>query len=168
MGGSARDLYLLSKPARGRQCWGMPKRRSVHPPPEPPDRGPLPGGTLGARIYNARLRKKLSKAELSRRLGLKTWHMLHWWESDKHKPGEKNIRLLATELDVTADELLGLAEGQEPDYAAWRAFKETPSYAELSEGQRRSLRIFDWPAGFQPTLESYRWLVEALKASEKA
>jgi len=162
----AANPYRLRASVPGCQSSVMAKRRSS---PPLADAKPIRGATLGARIYAARTRAGLSKADVQRAMGLKTWHMVHWWETDKHEPrGYGVLRKLAEVLRVTPEELLGIAEGQEPPFEAWEAFKRTPTYAELSDGQRRALRGFAWPPGEVPTVESYRWLVESLKTTRPA
>ena len=65
------------------------------------------------RLKQARKRKKLSQAELSRQLGV-TQQAVGKWETGRSTPDPVTVARLAELLDTTTDVLLGL---QQPDFA---------------------------------------------------
>ena len=65
------------------------------------------------RLRQARKRKKLSQAELSRQLGV-TQQAVGKWETGRSTPDPVTVARLAELLDTTTDVLLGL---QQPDFA---------------------------------------------------
>ena len=65
------------------------------------------------RLKQARKRKKLSQAELSRQLGV-TQQAVGKWETGRSTPDPVTVARLAELLDTTTDGLLGL---QQPDFA---------------------------------------------------
>lgn len=53
-------------------------------------------------------------------------------------------------------ELLGILDGQEPAFDAWRAFLATPDAASMTPDERTALAGIPWPRGRQPTVASYQ------------
>ena len=67
---------------------------------------------LGARIRSARTVAGLSQPELARRVGT-TQSQIWAWEAEQKMPRLDSLALVATELGVSADWLLGLVEDGE-------------------------------------------------------
>lgn len=124
-------------------------------------RQPIKGNTIGERILDAMERKGLNISQLAKLLGTR-WGTVQGWTTDKAEPQRYLIRL-AEALDVTTDELLGIAEGQEPDWASWQKLKKTPEFHALSDGERRWLRTQFWPPNFVPALKDYYDLIRILR-----
>lgn len=93
-----------------------------------------------------------------------TYQTLRNWITDKHPPdrAERHSHRLLEVLHMTAEELWGIAEGQDPPFKAWREFVEIAG-PKLSPDERRSLAGFPWPPGKQPTVESYWTALSALR-----
>jgi hypothetical protein len=68
-------------------------------------------------------------------------------------------------LDVTLEELLGVADGQDPPFAAWRPFIET--HSEITSDERKALQCFAWPSGTAPSVAAYEVLLTAIRMSRK-
>lgn len=130
-----------------------------------PHVSPLGGASLGERIDAARKRAGLSKSELARRLD-KGYRTVQTWIRDEHEPGGENVRRIAEVLGVTADELLGIMDGQDPPFAAWAQFLETPTGRSLTAEHRRSLAALPWPRGTAPTVAAYLMAAESLRLTE--
>lgn len=127
-----------------------------------PSSPPIAGGTIGERIDAARKKAGLTKSELAREMG-KGYRTIQTWIRDEHEPGGDNVRLLAEVLGVTADELLGIMDGQAPPFVAWVAFLETPTGKALPAEHRKALAALPWPRGTQPTVAAYIMATEALR-----
>ncbi|BCS94921.1 hypothetical protein DSLASN_05530 [Desulfoluna limicola] len=68
---------------------------------------------VGLRLEKLFKEKKISKAEIQRRLGLKSWDTVHKWTKGKYIPKGKNLTQLADILDVSTDYILLGKGGQE-------------------------------------------------------
>jgi transcriptional regulator with XRE-family HTH domain len=121
------------------------------------------GGNVGERIDAARKLRGLSKRELADALGHKDQAQVSKWISGTKDPSPGSLRKLAEVLAVTVDDLLGVAEGQEPPFTAWREFLATPEGQTMNDGERRALRAFNWPSELQPTVHGYVGLLGALR-----
>lgn len=128
------------------------------------DLGRLRGATVGDRIGDALERSGLTKAELARRVG-KSWRQVHGWINGEKSPSGDSLRRLAEALGVTVDELLGIAEGQDPPFASWTSFLETPDGAGMTAGERRALQSIAWPPGREPTVASYHIALAAMRST---
>lgn len=75
---------------------------------------------VGLRLAQLFKEQKLSKAEIQRRLGLKSWDTVHKWTKGKYIPKGKNLAQLANILGVTTDYILlgkgGPQSGPFPNY----------------------------------------------------
>lgn len=124
------------------------------------------GGNVGERIDAARRAAGLSKSELARAVG-KPIAMVSKWISGTKAPSPGSLRLLAEALPVTVDELLGVAEGQAPPFAAWASFLATPEGAGMSTAERDALRAFNWPSDLEPTVSGYIALLGAMRVGSR-
>jgi transcriptional regulator with XRE-family HTH domain len=145
-------------------------RQFAVPPSDPHHRNGTPpldtsrsGSTIGQRIAAAREARGWTKAELARKIG-KSWRLLHKWENDEQPPARESLLLLAQVLGVTIEELLGVAEGQEPPFAAWREFLLTPQGGDITAGERRMLQSLAWPPGLEPTVTGYVMTLAAIRS----
>jgi transcriptional regulator with XRE-family HTH domain len=116
-------------------------------------RRPLNGGTVGERIDDALAQKGWTRQRLAKELGTR-WQTVDDWISGKHEP-RRFLRRIAEVLDVTTDELLGVAEGQDPPFAAWPEFLATDEGRAMTEDELRMLRSIAWPRGRAPTVGAY-------------
>lgn len=147
------EAYCPRGQVRYRQS--MTDRRVREGAPTTPQ--PLGGvADIGRRIAEAREGLGLNKAELARRIG-KSWRLLHKWEEGDQNPDRESLALLARELGMTIEELMGIAAGQDPPFAAWGAFLiEVESEGDaLSDDEARALRSIVWPTGREPTVRGY-------------
>lgn len=126
----------------------------------------IQGVTIGQRISAARELRGWTKAELARRLG-KSWRLLHKWETDEQPPERDSLKLLSGVLGVSIEELLGVAEWQDPPFVAWGDFRAAPPGSEMTDDERRALQSFAWPRGTEPTVSGYVMLLSALRAGTK-
>lgn len=122
------------------------------------------GATIGERIEVARIRSGKSKSEVGRALGTK-YRKVHKWVTGESRPSADALAALAEVLGVTVDELLGVAEGQDPPFEAWAVFLATPEGQTLTEGERRALAGLPWPPGTQPTVASYAIALAAVRTA---
>lgn len=114
---------------------------------------------FGLRVLEGMRRADISKAELARRID-KPWRTVHEWIVGGQNPGMENVKLLARELPMTLEELLGVAAGQNPPYNAWLPFLETEEGKSMNEAERRALQAFDW-ADDVPSVADYVSLLNA-------
>jgi transcriptional regulator with XRE-family HTH domain len=133
---------------------------------KPPRVGTLPGHTIGERINAALLRAGVSQAELARRIGKSAPNVNRWARGSK-EPEPGSLVLIAGALGVTVDELLGVAEGQEPPFAAWREFLATPEGASITAAESRALRTIAWQPGHEPTVAGYLMMLAGLRGGTR-
>jgi len=145
-------------------------KKSVQPPEET-ERRPLRGRTVGERIGDALEQSGLSKSEAGRRItGRPDGYLyLHRWIQGNGPQDKEHLRKLAEVLGVTLDELLGVAVGQAPPYAAWEPFVAmcvqlgTP----LSEEEWKSLASVRWLPDSEPSVETYLALRAVLRGATR-
>lgn len=104
------------------------------------------------------------QSTLQRALGVR-WATVHAWWVGKSVPKGPNLRGLGEVLGVTIDELLGIAEGQDPPFEAWRAFMETEQGRSATEDELTSLRSIYWKSK-KPTVASYMVMLQGLRSAE--
>jgi transcriptional regulator with XRE-family HTH domain len=90
---------------------------------------------------------------------------VHDWTTGKSSPNPDHLRKIAEVLPVTLDELLGVAAGQDPPFAAWAAFLQTAEGAALTPDERRTLQAIPWPPGREPTTASYQIALASLRTT---
>jgi transcriptional regulator with XRE-family HTH domain len=147
------------------------RRQSAEPPAVDPTltdelARPVAGASIGERIARARDRKGWTKADLARETG-KGWRAVHKWETGEVQPDRESIRLLAQVLAVTIEELLGVAVGQDPPFAAWKEFLATSEGASMNDGERRMMQALPWPPGREPTLAGYLMMLAAVRGGSR-
>lgn len=119
---------------------------------------------MAERIEARREALGLSKAELIRRIGLDRSATYHDWVAEKYRPTADHLRRLSTVLQMTLEELLGVAGGQKPPFAAWDAFLETPEGKGATPEELATLGAVFWPPGREPTVFSYQLALAAVRA----
>lgn len=107
----------------------------------------------------------VTKAELARRVGC-NWRQVHSWVTGEKAPSADSLRKIAEALPVTLEELLGVATGQAPPFAAWDAFLATDEGAVMADDERRTLQAIPWPPGREPTVASYQIALASLRATK--
>jgi transcriptional regulator with XRE-family HTH domain len=117
-------------------------------------------GDIGQRIAAARESRGWTKSELGRKIG-KSYRMVQKWETGDQGPDRESLALLSEVLGVTLEELLGVAEGQDPPFAAWHEFLATPQGQSMTPGERRMLQSIVWPG--DPPLAAYMAALMAAK-----
>jgi transcriptional regulator with XRE-family HTH domain len=131
----------------------------------------LAGASVGDRIAEARERLGWTKAELARRIGKpgkNGWRLIQKWEKGEQRPDRESLMLLAGVFGVSIEELLGVAEGQDPPFEAWRDFITTAEGRSMDAGERRMLQAIAWPPGREPTLVGYLMMLAALRSGSRA
>jgi transcriptional regulator with XRE-family HTH domain len=124
------------------------------------------GGNLGERIDAARKIAGLSQKALADLVGADPQMVNKWIKGSKAvSPGY--LRKLAEVLPVTVDELLGVAEGQEPPFGAWTEFLGRPEAEGMTDEESRALRSFNWPTELEPTVYGYIALLGAMRAGSR-
>lgn len=111
-------------------------------------------------------RAGVTPTELAERAGFGESLVYKWLRGDQAISAESLVRITEV-LPVTADELLGVAAGQEPPFAAWRAFLETPEGHGVTQPERRTLQVVYWPDGIEPTVSSYLVALQAIRAGRR-
>lgn len=124
------------------------------------------GGNVGERIDAARRAAGITKSELARRIK-KPIAMVSKWISGTKDPSPGSLRLLAEVLPVTVDQLIGVVEGQEPPFTAWRAFLDTPEGESMTVEESRALRTFNWPSELEPTVSGHVALLGAMRVGSR-
>jgi transcriptional regulator with XRE-family HTH domain len=135
---------------------------------KPPDVDPAPseklnrplvaGASIGERI-EARLKQTgMSQVELARRLGIDRVQTVNDWIAGRQNPRAEHLRLMRAVLEMTIDELLGVADGQDPPFEAWGTFRgELEKNGDrLAPDEERALKSIFWPEGKEPTVFGYQ------------
>jgi transcriptional regulator with XRE-family HTH domain len=122
------------------------------------------GASIGERIESARLRSGMTKTEVGRATGV-GYRKIQSWIVGEAAPSARYLRRLAEVLSVTVDELLGVAEGQDPPFGAWGAFLQTAEGQSLTPDERRALAGLPWAPGTQPTVASYQIALAAVRSA---
>lgn len=127
---------------------------------------PVSGASIGERIALLREERGLSKSDLARRVwpdvSPPRYRSIQRWESEEGSPGRDNLARVAEALSVTIEELLGVAEGQEPPFAAWKEFLATPRGQGMTESQRATLASMYW-RDTEPTVAAYSVILSGLE-----
>lgn len=124
------------------------------------------GGNLGERIDAARKIAGLSQKALADLVGADPQMVNKWIKGSKAvSPGY--LRKLAEVLPVTVDELLGVAEGQDPPFGAWAEFLSRPEAESMTDEESRALRSFNWPSELEPTVYGYIALLGAMRSGSR-
>lgn len=125
---------------------------------------PVSGADFAERISALLKRPGWSKNKLARKIGVR-WQTVHEWTTGESKPRQENLERIAKEMPVTLEELLGIAEGQDPPFRAWKEFLAvTPN---LTPSERRSLQAMVWEPGKEPTVASYQIALAALHSTRE-
>lgn len=125
---------------------------------------------MDAKAFGKRLRAlmeshDINQRDLSRVTGARPATVGEWYHG-RSVPGWSYLGQIAEVLHVTIEELLGIAEGQEPPYEAWREFRQTHQGQSLNEEEVRALKLLAWPQGTEPTVASYQIALQALRSTE--
>lgn len=124
------------------------------------------GAHVGQRITRLREARGWSQTDLANRVWpgrqKPRYRTVHRWETEGVVPSTPLLRRLAEVFGVTIEELLGVASGQEPPFAAWKAFTESARGQRMTEEQRRTLAGIPW-IGMEPTVEAYAVLLSGLE-----
>jgi transcriptional regulator with XRE-family HTH domain len=135
------------------------KPRGVDPVEgENPTRPPVVGASIGERL-GARLEQMgISQKELARRLGMDREQTINDWIKGRQNPRAEHLQLLRVVLQMTIDELLGVADGQDPPFEAWSVFRgELERNGDhLERDEERALKSILWPEGKEPTVFGYQ------------
>lgn len=126
----------------------------------------MSGATIRERIA-ARLAVTGEPALHGRRVSPSRPGNIYDWLNGRQKPDAETIPVLARELGMTVNELLGIAAGQEPPFAAWHEFLDVLERRgdKLDELHRQTLAAVPWPPKTQPTVASYEMMLAALRAT---
>ncbi len=121
---------------------------------------------IGLRIRAAFAASGKRKSRLSKEVGV-SWQTVHDWVRGERLPDQVHLPLLAKALGVTPEQLLGVAVGQNPPFAAWATFADTPEGRTMTEDERRELAAHPW-IGRHPTVLSYQLLLVAVRSAPAA
>ena len=153
-------LLSIAKNLWNRQSDPMAGRLS-EPQAEP---SLLTGADLGERIDAAATRAGVNTTQLAKAAGV-TWAAAKRWRAGASAPKSDNLAAIAEVCGVTLEELLGVAEGQDPPWEAWEAFIETAEGGAMTAGERRALQAIPWPPGRAPTVASYQIALAAVRST---
>lgn len=124
------------------------------------------GRDVAERIDDVRKRFGLSKSEFCRQAGIDYRLYAHWMAGTKDV-GRHSLAKIAGTFPVTLEELMGVAEGQDPPYPAWKEFLVTDDAKGMSTDERRSLQIMRWLEGTEPRVWHYHNALALLRAVPK-
>lgn len=93
------------------------------------------------------------------------WQTVQEWVLGKTAPRTHHAKLLAQALDMTLDELMGVALGREPNNAAWRAFVETPEGRSMTVDERPL--VARMVVIGEPTVSAYLMQLMTVRAGRK-
>lgn len=126
---------------------------------------PLRGANPHERLADAFKRSGLTIKEVADLMGV-NWPAASAWQKGRTFPEDPvRVRRLAEVLKVTADELLGMATGQEPPFEAWGAFMATPDGQSMDKEEQIALRSIAWPTGKEPTVAIYTAYLALLRSA---
>lgn len=134
--------------------------------PAPQLARPISGASIGERIKLRLEAMNMDATEAARRAGMKRPGTIYEWISGRTpQPRSESLAKLAEVLGMTVDELLGIAEGQEPPFEEWKAFLAELAKRNdvLSDGEWRALAGFAWPADTKPTVIGYEMLLTVVR-----
>lgn len=146
----------------------MKRHRLTDPQPQLA-REMVSGASIGNRI-GARLEQLgWGASDLARALGIERLATAHEWVADKYEPSAVYLRQLPGVLEMTLEELLGIAEGQEPPFDSWKEFVSQLGEKgdTLSRLESRALRSFAWPTDQEPTVAGYFMLLGVVRQGTK-
>jgi transcriptional regulator with XRE-family HTH domain len=129
------------------------------------ERKKLLGGSLAERIDEACHEAGVNTTQLAAACDV-TFAAAARWRKGRSEPHGKNLRRIAEVCRVSVDELLGVMDGQEPPFTAWRQFALTEAFSGLSASQRKFVARLPWPEGQQPTLAAYLIAAEMARLTE--
>ena len=115
---------------------------------------------VGLRIRAAYLRRGYNRTTFAKALDIH-YTTVDSWERGKQEPSRENVALAAEILRVPESELYGYT-GPVPEYAAYRAWLETPEGQHASPEARATLEAQRWPK--EPSLMTYHYMYQALLA----
>jgi hypothetical protein len=133
------------------------------------------GESTGNRIEKLREERGWTKANLVQRIWPNAitpeqrkakWRQLHKWERGV-VPDGVSLRLLAEALEVKIEELVGVADGQEPSFEAWGEFKKSATFERLDKRQRLALAAIWWPPDVVPTVAAYEVIASGIMLAKK-
>lgn len=104
------------------------------------------------------------RASLSRELEVRWATVDDWWQG-RVVPGRHNLQKLGEVFSVTLDDLLGVAEGQDPPFEAWKDFLETEQGRSASEEELTALRSIYWK-GRRPNVASYLVVLQGIRSAD--
>jgi hypothetical protein len=131
-------------------------------PTSPP---PISKEAFAERVQRRSRELGLTKAEIGRQTG-KTWPTVHAWFTGAQLPeNAEALARLAWVLDMSTDELLGIARGQEPTHEAWLAFVETDAGRSMTTNERRELASMAWLSR-RPNVLAYHLALNAYRAGD--
>lgn len=115
---------------------------------------------LGERIRATLAEKGLGISDLQHATGV-SWPSAQAWTQGRSYPGGEHLPAIAELLDMTVEQLVGIARGGDPPHAAWRTFLAQHG-AELTDDERDALALISWPK--EPKVSSYVLALAALRA----
>ena len=117
---------------------------------------------LGSRIAEAMARRGKRISDVAEACGVQ-WQTAQKWTRGEAYPQVAQLPGLLRVLSMTAEQLLGIAAGQEPPFAAWAAFVASADGQAATLGEMAALRGIAWPDGREPTLGAYTLALAALR-----
>lgn len=146
----------------------MNGRRPTDPAPQLARRL-VSGASIGSRIAARLEQLGWGASDLARALEIERLATVYEWIADKYEPSAGYLRQLPGVLEMTLEELLGVAAGQDPPFDAWREFVSQLGERgdSLTSDESRALRSFAWPHGEEPTVAGYVMLLGVVRQGTK-
>lgn len=100
-------------------------------------------------------------------MGMRRPGTFYDWVDGKQLPSLDYLPDLVRVLGMTAEELMGIAAGQNPPFATWHVFLAglEARGEKLTEGERAALAGLPWPSGREPTVTSYEMALAAIRTA---
>jgi len=116
----------------------------------------------------------MSPRQLGMRINPKRPGNVYDWLGTPSKPPRQHpsaatLRRIAEVLGMTTDELLGMAEGQEPPFSAWSEFLQALAGRgdKLSSRERRKLAMMHFEEDEEPTVGTYELQLATFRTTLK-
>lgn len=116
--------------------------------------------SLGRRIREALAERGKGISDLQHATGV-SWPSAQAWVLGKSYPGGEHLPIIAAELGMTLEQLVGIARGEDPPYPSWKPFLEQHG-RDLTDDERDALAIVAWPK--PPEVRNYVLALAALRA----
>lgn len=124
---------------------------------------------LGNRIRALRVKRGLSQSDLAQQAGVGGETVVSRYERGKRLPRIDHLMALARVLGVTVSDLVGDARPatQAPETVPPVAYAEWAEESDATREELTALASFVWPDRYKPTVQTYRFLLMAMRSTDR-